>query len=488
MPADRQRSRPVPSSTYRIQFSKDQTFDQVRDLLPYLDALGAGALYASPLLESGAGSNHGYDVVDPTRISAERGGPEGLHALVAAVREHGMGFVLDIVPNHVGVAAPRENPWWWDVLRHGKASAYAAYFDIDWDAGPILLPVLDADEEKALAELALSEDGDELRYYEHAAPVAPGTGGGSPQEVHERQHYRFGSWKRGAAELTYRRFFDVSTLAALRVEDPAVFDATHAEILRWVAEGAVDGIRVDHPDGLSDPGGYARRLRAAIGPDRWLVFEKILGLGEALPASWPVDGTSGYEALREIQGVFVDPDGAGLLTQFAAEQTGARESLHAAEHAARREVADTVLAAEVRRIAALAPGVPPDDVAASERTRDAVAELLCGFPVYRSYLPEGRAALDTAVSVARTRRPDLADVLDALYAGDARRPRRRARHPHPADLRHGDGEGRRGHGVLPVEPVRRAQRGGRRARPLRRLPRRVPRGAGRAGGGAPARR
>ena len=418
MPADRQRSRPVPSSTYRIQFSKDQTFDQVRELLPYLDALGAGALYASPLLESGAGSNHGYDVVDPTRISAERGGPEGLRALVAAVREHGLGFVLDIVPNHVGVAGSRENPWWWDVLRHGKESAYATYFDIDWDAGPILLPVLDADEEKALSELALSDDGTELRYYEHAAPVAPGTGGGSAQEVHERQRYRFGSWKRGAAELTYRRFFDVSTLAAVRVEDPEVFAATHAEILRWVDEGAVDGLRVDHPDGLSDPGGYARRLRAAIGPDRWLVVEKILGVGEALPASWPVDGTSGYEALREIQGVFVDPDGAGLLTQFAAEHTGRRESLHAAEHAARREVADTILAAEVRRIAALAPGD-----AAVERAREAVAELLCGFPVYRSYLPEGRAALDAAVSVAHTHRPDLADVLDGLYAAMLADPR-----------------------------------------------------------------
>ena len=418
MPADRQRSRPVPSSTYRIQFSKDQTFDQVRDLLPYLDALGAGALYASPLLESGAGSNHGYDVVDPTRISAERGGPEGLRALVAAVREHGLGFVLDIVPNHVGVAGSRENPWWWDVLRHGKESAYATYFDIDWDAGPILLPVLDADEEKALSELALSDDGTELHYYEHAAPVAPGTEGGTAQEVHERQRYRFGSWKRGAAELTYRRFFDVSTLAAVRVEDPEVFAATHAEILRWVDEGAVDGLRVDHPDGLSDPGGYARRLRAAIGPDRWLVVEKILGVGEALPASWPVDGTSGYEALREIQGVFVDPDGAGLLTQFAAEHTGRRESLHAAEHAARREVTDTILAAEVRRIAALAPGD-----AAVERAREAVAELLCGFPVYRSYLPEGRAALDVAVSVARTHRPDLADVLGGLYAAMLADPR-----------------------------------------------------------------
>jgi (1->4)-alpha-D-glucan 1-alpha-D-glucosylmutase len=413
VPADRQRS-PLPPSTYRIQFSKDQTFAQVQDLLPYLDACGVGAVYASPLLESGAGSNHGYDVVDPTRISAERGGPEGLRALVAAVREHGMGFVLDIVPNHLGVAVPRENPWWWDVLRLGRESAYASYFDIAWDAGPILLPVLDADEEKALSELALSDDGTELRYYEHAAPVAPGTGDGPPLEVHERQAYRFCSWKRGAAELTYRRFFDVSTLAAVRVEDPAVFEAAHAEILRWVAEGAIDGIRVDHPDGLSDPGGYARALRAAIGPERWLVVEKILGLGEALPASWPVDGTSGYEALREIQGVFVDPDGAGLLTQFAAEHTGTRESLHAAEHTARREIADTILAAEVRRIAALVPGLAPGDAAATERARDAVAELLCGFPVYRSYLPEGREALDTAVSVARTHRPELADVLDAI--------------------------------------------------------------------------
>ena len=447
MPADRQRHRPVPPSTYRIQFSMDQTFDQVRDLLPYLDACGVGALYASPLLESGAGSNHGYDVVDPTRISAERGGPDGLRALVAALRDHGLGFVLDIVPNHVGVAVPRENPWWWDVLRLGRDSAYASYFDIDWAAGPILVPVLDADEEKALSELSLAEspsgegsDGEarELRYYEHAAPVAPGTEGGTASEVHARQHYRFCSWKRGAAELNYRRFFDVSTLAAVRVEDPAVFAATHAEILRWVDEGAVDGIRVDHPDGLSDPGGYARALRAAIGADRWLVVEKILGLGEALPASWPVDGTSGYEALREIQGVFVDPDGAGLLTQAAAVHTGVRESLHAAEHAARREVADTILAAEVRRIAALVPGVQQGDTAATEseqghpaateseqghpaattvvRAREAVAELLCGFPVYRSYLPEGRYALDTAVSVARTHRPDLTDLLEAIRA------------------------------------------------------------------------
>jgi (1->4)-alpha-D-glucan 1-alpha-D-glucosylmutase len=375
----------VPSGTYRVQFSKDTTFADAIELLPYLDALGAGALYASPLLESGAGSNHGYDVVDPTRTSGERGGEEGRRALVAAVHERGLGFVLDIVPNHVGVDVPQANPWWWDVLAHGRSSRYAAYFDIDWDAGPVLLPMLDADVEKALSELTLSEDRTELRYYERSFPVAPGTGGtGSPREVHERQHYRLVSWKRGAAELTYRRFFDVSTLAAVRVEDPEVFAATHRTILSWVEAGEVDGIRVDHPDGLADPGAYMRRLRAAIGPDRWLLVEKILGVGEALPPSWPVNGTSGYEALREVQGVFVDPAGAGLLTQFAAEHTGRKESLHAAEHAARREV------------------------------RTAVAELLCGFPVYRSYLPEGRSALEVAVSVARTHRPDLTDVLETI--------------------------------------------------------------------------
>ncbi|WP_308257634.1 malto-oligosyltrehalose synthase [Pseudonocardia lacus] len=408
-----------PASTYRIQLSAQQTFADALELLPYLDDLGAGAFYASPLLESGAGSNHGYDVVDPTRVSTERGGEQARRALSAAVHERGMRFVLDIVPNHVGIDVARANPWWWDVLAKGRASEHADTFDIDWEAGPILLPVLGAendpaDEEKVLAEhLTLSDDGTELRYYEHAFPVAEGTGDGSAQEVHERQHYRIVSWRRGGAELTYRRFFDVSTLAAVRVEVPEIFAKTHREVLRWVEEGDVDAIRVDHPDGLSNPGEYMRMLRAAIGPDRWLVVEKILGVGEELPTSWPVDGTSGYEALREIQGVFVDPDGAGLITQIAAEHVRGRESLHAAEHTARREVAGTILAAEVSRIARTYTsrhGKHP----VPEVVRAAVLELLCGFPVYRSYLPEGRSALETAVSVARSHRPDLAEALNAI--------------------------------------------------------------------------
>jgi (1->4)-alpha-D-glucan 1-alpha-D-glucosylmutase len=408
---------PPPSSTYRLQLQAGQTFRHAAELVDYLAALGVGALYASPMLESAPGSTHGYDVVDPTRVSEERGGEAGRRAMTDAVRAAGLRLLVDIVPNHVGVAVPAVNPWWSDVLVHGRRSRYAEYFDIDWDAGPLLLPVLGAesegDEPAELARLELVRDAEGnpgLRYYEHLFPVAFGSAeAGTPQEVHERQHYRLVSWRRGAAELTYRRFFDVSDLAAIRVEDPEVFDAAHAEVLRWVRDGDVDGLRVDHPDGLTDPGGYLRRLRAAIGPERWLLVEKILGVGEELPVSWPVDGTTGYEALRQICGVFVDPAGAGLLTQFAAEHTGERYSAHAVERRARRLVADTILVAEVRRIARLVPETDPAKAA------DAVAELLCSFPVYRSYLPEGRAALDVAVASARTNRPDLTGPLDTIY-------------------------------------------------------------------------
>ena len=407
----------VPTSTYRLQLHAGFTFGQAAELTDYLAALGVGALYASPMLESAPGSQHGYDVVDPTQVSGERGGEHGRRALAAALRAAGLGLLVDIVPNHVGVAVPTVNPWWSDVLVHGRKSRYASYFDVDWDAGPLLLPILGAESEAEEGveldklELVRDEHGyPGLRYYEHLLPVAYGSADqGSPREVHDRQHYRLVAWRRGAAELNYRRFFDVSSLAAVRVEDPAVFQAAHREVLRWLIDGDVDGLRVDHPDGLTDPSGYLRWLRAAIGPDRWLLVEKILGVGESLPASWPVDGTTGYEALREIGGVFVDPSGAGLLTQFAAEHTGERLAAHTVERRARREVADSILVAEVRRIARLLPEIGAD------KANDAVAELLCSFPVYRSYLPEGRHSLDVALSVARTNRPDLTEPLETIY-------------------------------------------------------------------------
>ena len=346
----------APASTYRVQFTPDFTFADAEAVVDYLDALGVGALYASPVLEAVPGSTHGYDVVDPTRAREELGGESGRVALHKALRRAGLGFVLDIVPNHMAVDHDDVNKWWWDVLRHGRESRYAEYFDIDWDSGPLLLPFA----------------GDEASEEEH-------------------EHYRLVFWRRGNTELNYRRFFDITTLAAVRVEDPEVFEATHGEVLRWVEAGEVTGLRVDHPDGLADPGGYVRRLRERSGV--WLVVEKILGADERLPASWPVDGTTGYDALREVCGLFVDPAGEAAFTALA-DELGVPTDFGAVEHECRDLVTRTILRAEVRRIAAL---VRDADQAEAER---AVAEVMAHFPVYRSYLPEGLDAWEAAVTAA----------------------------------------------------------------------------------------
>ncbi|MEJ2869197.1 malto-oligosyltrehalose synthase [Actinomycetospora sp. OC33-EN08] len=413
----------IPSSTYRLQLSPEQPFAAATDLVGYLSDLGAGALYCSPLLQPSPGSMHGYDVVDPTKVNAELGGEQARTALVGALREAGLRALIDLVPNHMGVAVPEANPSWWSLLALGPESPYASWYDADLSV-PILIPVLGSPED--VEKLELSDDASELRYFEHRYPVAPGTGEGSPQEVHERQHYRLVHWRRGNAELTYRRFFDVSDLAAVRVDDPEVFDATHAEVLRWVAADpdVVAGLRIDHPDGLTAPGAYLRRLRdrldgAGEHADRaWLLVEKITslragGVTEALPSSWPADGTTGYDALREVCGLFVDPRGESLVEQVAAEHTGERQRLSVAEHTAKRLVTDEILVAEVRRIARLVPSEDGDDEAT---VLDAVAELLAAYPVYRSYLPEGRADLELAVDTASTARPELADVVRRIRA------------------------------------------------------------------------
>ncbi len=392
----------VPESTYRVQLRPEFTFADAAELTGYLRDLGIGALYASPVLDATPGSTHGYDVVDPTRARPELGGEEARQALSKRLREAGLGLVVDIVPNHMSVETPKVNRWWWDVLTHGRDSAHAAFYDVDWDRGPILLPVLGDDD--AVSELTV--EGDELGYYDHRFPIAPGTGEGTPQEVHERQHYRLVGWRRGNAELTYRRFFDITNLAAVRVEDPVVFAETHGEVLRWVADGDVTGLRVDHPDGLADPGGYFRRLRENA-PGAWIVAEKILHPGEPLPQTWPVDGTTGYDALREIAGVFVDAAAEPAYTALA-DELGVRTGYHDVEAEARRLVTDRILVAEVRRIAAL---LRHENV---EAAREAVAETMVAFPVYRSYLPEGEQHWATAIAAAREARPDLGEALDAL--------------------------------------------------------------------------
>ncbi len=392
-----------PPSTYRLQFGPDLSFADAAALVPYLASLGAGAVYTSPLLAAMPGSTHGYDVAAPRRVSDVLGGEPGRRALVAAVREQGLAMVADIVPNHLGVAVARANPAWWDVLRHGPGSAYAHWFDIvGW---PLRLPVL-ADAPDAQTDLRV--DGDLLRYHEHAFPLAPGTAeAGTPEQVHEAQHYRLVSWR---ADPGYRRFFAVSDLAAVRVEDPGVFEGTHVEVLRWVAEGDVDGLRVDHPDGLRDPAGYLHRLRERA-TDAWVVVEKILESGEELPRSWPVEGTTGYDALAEVDGVLVDPDGEAAFTALDTELTGVRTEWAQLVHDCKLDVATDMLGAELRRLAALAPDIP--------EATDALAEVLACFPVYRSYLTprsptQGGEHLDQALATARQRRPDLGSALNSL--------------------------------------------------------------------------
>ena len=394
----------VPGSTYRVQVAAEFDLRAAAGLVDYLAALGVAHLYSSPLLTAVAGSAHGYDVVDPRYADPARGGESGRLQLAAALRAAGLGLVLDVVPNHAGVAAAEQNPAWWDVLRLGPQSVYARWFDIDWSRGRLLLPVL-ADAPEALDDLRLA-DG-ELRYFERRYPLAPGTEGiDDPRKAHDHQHYELVSWRRGSTEHNYRRFFAISDLAALRVEDEAVFDATHAELLRWVAAGDVDGLRIDHPDGLTDPAGYLSRL-AERAPGGWVVVEKILEPGEDLPG-WPVAGTTGYDALSEVDGVLVDPDGEAPFTALDESLTGARTSWPELVHEAKLDVATGMLRAEVRRLAALAPGVPDAEAA--------LAELLACFPVYRSYLPDGAEHLAAAVDAAARWRPDLVSTVDLLAA------------------------------------------------------------------------
>jgi (1->4)-alpha-D-glucan 1-alpha-D-glucosylmutase len=288
------------------------------------------------------------------------------------------------------VADAAANPYWWDVLAHGRESRYASWFDIDWSRGRLLLSVLGDDPE------ALEVRDGELRYHEHRFPIAPGTAQGTAAEVHARQHYELANWRRAATDLNYRRFFAVSTLAGVRVEDPAVFGATHGEVLRWYADGDLDGIRVDHPDGLRDPSGYLRRLREAA-PSAWLVVEKIVEPGEDLPP-WPIEGTTGYEALREVCGLFVDPAGEPAFTALDTELTGVKTEYADLLFACKRDVATGMMRSELSRLGRLAEGIPDAE--------EALADLAACFGVYRSYLPDyGSEHLDEALAAARRRSP-----------------------------------------------------------------------------------
>jgi (1->4)-alpha-D-glucan 1-alpha-D-glucosylmutase len=363
-------------STYRLQMRGDCfTFADAEELLPYLAELGVSHLYLSPILTAAEGSTHGYDVTDPTTVSAALGGPEGLANLSAAARARGMGLIVDIVPNHLGVEKPEQNKWWWDVLTRGRDSPYASFFDIDWELDPegrIVLPVL-------------GSDGD-------SAPS------GYPRDG----HYKAVGWRNGICG--YRRFFSITSLAGLRQEDRAVFDATHVEVKRWFDEGLVDGVRIDHPDGLANPAGYLEWLRELVGSQAWIVIEKILAVDEPLDPTLPVAGSTGYDALREIGGVFVDPAGARALTALF-ESSGV--SYGAMPELARRLKAEAVTNTLGSELARLCRVIGSDDA----RLPDAVAALVSHIPVYRFDYPSLSAVLPMAIAETASERPELAGPL-----------------------------------------------------------------------------
>lgn len=393
MPTDPvERTEPLPRSTYRLQLHAGFTFADAAAVVPRLARLGFTHLYLSPVLAHTPGSTHGYDVVDHSRVDPELGGREGLDGLAAAAHDHGLRLLVDIVPNHMSVAPPQDlNRAWWAVLSDGPNARTAHWFDIDWAAGSgrVVLPILAGPDDAA----AMSRDGDLVRYRDHVLPA-------------DDSHYRLVPWREPP---NYRRFFDVTSLAGLRVEDADVFDATHRLLLDLRAEGVIDGFRVDHPDGLANPRGYLEQLSHASG-GAWTVVEKILENGEHLPGDWQCAGTTGYDALRLLDGVLLDPAGEQPLTELWV-QLDPTPWPQVVEQC-KAVVLESVLAPELERVSTRLP---------DPTSRAAMRELLISLPVYRTYLEPDRdpAPWDlTLLSATRRRvaaaRPELAEAATAV--------------------------------------------------------------------------
>lgn len=378
----------IPRATLRLQFHRGFTFADAEALVPYFAALGVSHVYASPIAAARPGSMHGYDVIDPTTVNPELGGEAGLRSLAAALRGVGLGLVLDIVPNHM--AADVRNAWWADVLRHGRASRHADWFDIDWEADDkVLLPILGQPLDEVVAAGQLKRDGDTLAYYDNRLPA--GDGGLS------EQHYRLAWWRSAGDRINWRRFFDINELVCLRMEELAAFEAVHALPLRLHREGLVDGLRIDHVDGLTDPASYCRTLRARLAPGAWLVVEKILLRGESLRADWGCDGTTGYDFMDEVSALQHDAEGEKLLGDAWHALSGRPADFSDEEQAARREILARSFGAQLD---ACATGFAGGELA-RPALRRVLAELLAHFPVYRTYIAGGAMAEGDRAVLAR---------------------------------------------------------------------------------------
>ncbi len=386
-----------PTSLYRLQLRGKVDFAAATDLLPYLDDLGISHLYLSPIFTAEAGSTHGYDVVDPTQIDPALGGRAGFESLAKAAAARGIGIVLDIVPNHT--AFNLGNPWLRDVLHHGPDSRYARHFDLDpWDR--IRLPMLNAPFEEMVERDAFSieetSEGFVLVHDSLRVPLADGTTehAGDLRTLHARQHWRLTNWRSERDAISHRRFFNITSLVGMRIEDPEVFEDTHRLIFDLVDKGMLHGLRIDHVDGLADPAQYLRRMAARLpGVPIWV--EKILAADESLP-DWPVCGTTGYVVAGQIGQVLTSGEGVARLDSLYRDITAERDGFPAMVRAAKREILTNDLAAELwvlhRMVADLAERDPVGSEYGPEVWREAVIGLIAAFPRYRTYLDADEAS------------------------------------------------------------------------------------------------
>ncbi len=498
------------TATARLQFHKDFPLDRATGLVPYFARLGISHLYASPIFKARSGSTHGYDIVDHTQINPELGGEAALRRLVEALRAHDMGLILDIVPNHMGVGGA-DNAWWLDVLEWGRASAYAEFFDIDWDPpdatlrGRMLAPflgdaygaVLARNELKltfdpadgrlvvdyfgnrfpinprdytsvllaeggrletaarAFSDLPADREGmraaaaaarEELKRPEYAQPIAEALvaydgatelGRDHLHRLLDRQNFRLAWWRAASDEINWRRFFDVNSLAGIRVELPEVFEATHATLFRLYREGLIDGLRVDHVDGLADPRGYCRKLRRRLdalyeqrpaglqGEKPVIWVEKILATHERLASGWMIDGTTGYDFMNDASAVLHDAGGEAEITRIWTQATGRSGEFEAESIPARRQILRESLASELYATSVALHRIARRDLVTRDYTLTAIhrtlTELLAHFHVYRIYAGPGgmnetdKQAMDWALAGARrTVRATDRHLLDLL--------------------------------------------------------------------------
>ncbi|HVW73710.1 MAG TPA: malto-oligosyltrehalose synthase [Rhizomicrobium sp.] len=413
----------IPRATYRLQFHKDFTFADAASLSDYFAALGVSHIYASPILAARAGSQHGYDVIDPERINPELGGEDGFRAMAAAFQANGLGIILDIVPNHMAVGQA-DNRRWLDLLAGGRDSPSAEWFDVDWEApgleNRIFAPFLDGEPHALWEKGDLALVWDEclgqwaFAYYGHRFPLRTEdqkpqtvTGWAEAESLLARQHFVLADWREADRRINWRRFFDITDLAGIRVENPAVFDAVHAKTLALYGEGLIDGVRVDHVDGLADPTAYCRKLHqrlSALRPNPYLVVEKILASHERLPEAWPVQGTTGYDAMNLISAL-QHADDQGALEILWRGISGRALSFDEEEILARREILDTKFVAQsdaaVRAFAR----------AGGNATKDDLGNVITALRCYRGYAtgkpdtPGPGACLSKALDRAQALRP-----------------------------------------------------------------------------------